>query len=241
MNKKNNTIEHKKGEKYLKNRPDIKEIEKEIISLVPLKEIGLKYDCSASSLSRYKNKYLIRKCNASQANKDLKEGEELLDYLESHIRNVTKLSNACMEQLIDPEDPEKLFLGARSDEITVTYIDRVDDKTQIKRKEKLQVLINRLNQQLNGYKTTINIEINTTDRAHTLIAASNALNKHIHLFAELAGKLGNTTINITNQPVFIALVKQVATFLSPFPGAREELAELMRMGIIEEETEQDEG
>ncbi len=229
---------NKKGENFLKNRSDIKAIEKEIMSGVSLTQLGSKYNCSASSLSRYKNKYLVAKCNAAQANRNLKEGESLLELLEEHIRNVTKLSNACLEQLQDPEDPNKLFLGARAEDITVSYMEegRTDEGkiTYKKAKEKLSVLISRLNEQLEGFDHEVGIEINSTDRAHTLIAASNAMNKHINLFAELTGKLGNTTINITNQPVFLELTQQVIQILEEYPGAREKLAERMRSLNIEE-------
>lgn len=230
----NNKKEYKKGENFLKNRKDIKDIEKEIISGKSLRQISSKFDCSYSALSRYKNKYLMKKLNVAQANRNLKDGENLLDLLEQHLSNIVKLSNACMEQLKDPDNPNKLFLGARADDITVSYMDYSTDETGIKAKEKLQVLVNRV---LAEKQKVTHIDINTTDRAHTLIAASNALNKHVHLFAELAGKLGNTTINITNQPVFIELTKVVIELLSEYPGAREKLAEKMRMLQIEENTE----
>ena len=226
---------HKKGENFLKNRSDIKLIEKDIIQGISLKQIGLKYNCSDSSLSRYKNKYLVRKCSASRAEHDLKEGEELLNLLQTHISNVVKLSNACLEQLQDPEDPDKLFLGARGTEITVSYMKTIGNGTQIKAKENLQVMIDRLLNTMDSADKIIKIEINTTDRAHTLIAAANALNKHIRLFGDLCGKLGNTTINITNQPMFVEFTKEVISILADVPGAREKLAKIMRMKLPDAE------
>lgn len=229
----------KKGENFLKNRSDIKLIEKDIIAGISLRQLGLKYNCSDSSLSRYKNKYMVQKCSVSQTERNLREGEELLNLLQSHIGNVVKLSNACLAQLQDPDDPEKLFLGARGTEITVSYMQTTASGTQIKAKQNLQVMIDRLINRMDTGTVITKIEINTTDRAHTLIAAANALNKHIRLFGDLCGQLGNTTINITNQPLFVAFTKEVISLLAQYPGAREKLAESMRLSLPDAEGKED--
>jgi len=232
MNKKQKKIApstpHKSGKEFLPNRKDIKQIEAEIVQGVSLTQIGLKYNCSVSSLSRYKKSHLLKKCNAIQIEKDLREGDELLNLLETYINNVNLVSSACLEQLQDPEDPNKLYLGATANDIDVSYTDGYyENGKPIVKKDTLQGLIDQTNK--NPDKITVNIP----DRAHTLLKASQAMNKHIHLFGELKGLLGNVTINITNQPVFVEFTLQVLNALSEYPEARTKIAQHLRKLSIE--------
>ena len=203
----------------------------------PLRDIGLKYNCSISALSRYRRKYLAKKVNARQAEKDLREGDQLLSELEHHISNVNKLTDACMKQLQDPNNPDELFIGATADDIQVKYIDDYTDEGRpIYKRETLQTLLNRQNKEID------NTVVKMPDTAHTLIKASQVMNKHLHLFGELKGMLGNVTINITNQPVFIEFTQQVLMALAEYPEARQKIAEHLHTLAIEQaqEVEEDE-
>ena len=213
-------MNNKTASQYLKNRTDIKEIEHAIISGQSMRDISKKYDCSVSSLSRYKNSYLAQKCNTIQAKKDLREGEELLNLLERYIEQVNMISDACIDVLRDPDNPEKLFIGPTADEITLTWYE-YDEEKDVDRKCRgtMQQCLDRLNE-----KPT-RIEINTPDRVDSLLKASHAMNKHLSLFADIKGMLGNVTINLTNQPVFIQLTQSVLLALEPWPEARQQVAQ----------------
>ena len=240
MNKNNNNIahpeaQHKQGDKFLKNHSHIKEIEQELIKGTPYRIIGLKYNFSPSALSRYKKKFLSKKVNAITARKDLREGDELLNQLEHHINNVNKLTDACMNDLVDPENPDKLFVGATANDIEVKYIDGYTDNNKpIYRRDSLQELINRQNKEID------NITVKMPDTAHTLIKASQVMNKHLHLFGELKGMLGNVTINITNQPVFLEFTQQILMALNDYPEARQKISTHLRTLAIEQVTENEE-
>lgn len=220
----------KTGEKFLKNRTDIKEIEEAIISGKSMRDIAKTYDCSISALSRYKNKHLARKVNISRATKDLSEGDELLKMLERYINQVNMISDACIEQLRDPENPEKLYIGASADEIVITWIEYnpATDKDE-KKKGTLQQQLDRLN------SAPTRIEINTPDRVESLLKASHAMNKHLALFADIKGLLGSVTINLTNQPVFVELTQHLLTVLEPYPEIRKSVANDIQ-GIYERAT-----
>ena len=254
-NKKPSSPPNKVKRQFIKNRPDVREIERDLIQGTSYSVISSKYNLSRSALSRYKKMHLVRKVNATQVKKDLREGDELLTLLETYINNVNMVANACLDDLRDPDDPNKLYLGVKAEDIDVSYYEWPDNKASekgknnpekanpfvsavkpIKKRDKLQVLLNRLND--NGLMTE-SININAPDRAHTLLKASQAMNKHIHLFGELKGLLGNVTINITNQPVFIEFTQQVIQCLAEYPEARLKVAEQLRTMAIEQAEEVD--
>ncbi|MCK5614029.1 hypothetical protein KAR91_69845 [Candidatus Pacearchaeota archaeon] len=214
----------------LKQHPKLKEIEAELIKGTPYTQLAATYNTSSTALSKYKNKYLARKVSTYKHKTDLREGDALVKLAERYIGNVDMIAEACIEQLKDPDNPEKLFIGVQADEIDVTYYDEGTDGQEIKRKEKLQTLLDKLE------RRAMRIEINTPDRVHTLLQASHAMNKHIHLIATLVGSISNTSINVTNQPVFIELTQNIIQALEPYPEARQKVAEHIRGLALEDRT-----
>ena len=213
-------MSNKQGNMFLKNRKDIKQIESAIIAGTTFKEISEKFNTTPSALSRYKTKHLAMKVNKYQGKKDLRDGEELLHLLERYIEQVNMISDACIDILKDPDNPEKLFIGPTADEITITWYeyDSSLDK-DVKHKGTLQSQLDRLN------SSPTRIEINTPDRVDSLLKASHAMNKHLALFADIKGLLGNVTINLTTQPVFIELTQNLLTVLEPYPEIRQDVAQ----------------
>ena len=151
------------------------------------------------------------------ARKDLREGDNLLNLIETYMSNVDKVAAACLEALQDPDNPDKLFIGGNATDTFLTYLEPDIDGIDRKKKATLQELLDKINH------VTQRIELKSPDRVTTLLKASEAMNKHIHLFAELKGMLGNITINVTNQPVFIELTQVVIQALQPYPEALAEV------------------
>jgi hypothetical protein len=214
----------------IKNHPQIKQIEYEIIHGVPYSRIAERYNVTVPVISRYKKKYLAKKINKLQDKKDLEEGNELLKLLTHYIDNVNLVADACIDELRDPEDPDKLHLGAQARDITLTYYTIDSEGKEVKEKANLQALLDKVDVR------PTRIEINMPDRAETLLKASHAMNKHIHLFGELKGMLGSVTINITNQPVFISFTQQVVRALEPYPEARKKVAAYLATLDLEDRT-----
>lgn len=68
--------------------------------------------------------------------------------LKQCIERVTLLFNACDEYLKDPENPAKYDIGPRSEDVTVTFVERVgEDGREVKRKRKLSEILADLRQQ----------------------------------------------------------------------------------------------
>ena len=207
---------------HLRDRSDIKQIEREILQGTPVNQIAVKYDITPTSLYKYKAKHLTNKYNKAKDKRDLREGSNILDYMENIIGSVDRLFRACEKALEDPEDPEQLFLGNNALDTIITYLEPDKDGVDRKHKASIQDLLDTLN------KVTVRVEVKGPDRATTLLQAAQTLTKQVHLLGELSGRLGNTTINVTNQPVFIELTQVVMTALQPYPDALQAVAQHLR-------------
>ena len=198
---------------------------------MPINQVAKKYDVKSTSLYRHKQRHMSSKVSKALERKDLASGEDLLNMLTTYIDNINKLSEACLKELEDPENPDKLFVGAKAEEITVLYTTK---HPQTGRKTKAKALLQDLLDLIDADgNTAYKVSVNTEDRARTLLQASQTLNKHLHLFAELRGLVGATTINITAQPVFIEFTQTVIKALNDYPEARSTVAEHLRTLKIE--------
>ncbi len=214
----------------LKNRKDIKLIEREIIQGAAINQVAKKYGIKQQTLYKYKLRHLTRKVVKARDTKDLREGSNLLDYMESLIQGVDKLFRACNKALEDPDDPEQLFLGSSAFNTIIMYLEPDNDGVEHKCKATIQELLDKIN------KVSTRVEIKGPDRATTLLQAAQTLTKQLHLLGELSGKLGNTTINVTNQPIFIELTQVVMKALSEFPEARTQVSAYLKTLKLEDKT-----
>lgn len=216
----------------LKKHPQLKAIEKDIVSLVPIRVIAEKFNVSEAALYRHKKKNLVEKCSKAIETKKISEGTNVLELLSHYMENVNILSDACIDQLRDPQQPDKLFLGATAADIQITYIsDITESGREIKSRDSLQNLLDKIND-------IDRIEIKSPDRAKTLIEASRTMNKHIHLFAELKGMLGPQTGRI-NERFIIDFTQSIIDILSPYPEARKEVVNAVK--LLSEKHNIDEG
>jgi len=213
------THDERGKKRQLRHQPDIKTIEKDLIAGKPYLEISHKYNVDRASLSRYKKKYLAQKVNKYEDKKDYREGNALYSLLTKYIDNVNQVTDACMRELQDPENPDRIYVGSQAKDITVMYTGKDGNK----HKESLQEIIN----DKLGI-TPSKIEVNSPDRVQTMLNASHAMSKHIRLFAELKGMLGSVGNNIVNQPVFREFIDVVLKAMADYPEARDKIAEYVR-------------
>ena len=216
----NSKITHNpRGKKIqLRHRQDLKEIENELLKGTPYSDISFKYNVQIGSLTNYKKKYLSKKMNIYKKKSDIRSGEFLYKTLEKYINNVNNIADSCVRALKDPNNPDNIDVSPQGTDVDITYID-TDGK---KHKDTLQNIID--GQSIDAVK----VEISTPDRVKTLLEASHAMNKHLNLLADIKGMIGNTTINIANQPMFIEFVQAVVKILDPYPVAKRRLIEEIR-------------
>ena len=206
-----------------------KQIEKDIIDNIPYRVIAQKYGYSEAAISHYKKKHLLKKVNTLQEKKDIKEGAYLYHILEKYINNVNIIADSCINELRDPDNPDLLDVGTQATDVLITYRDSEGNR----HKKDLQQIIDELNNKVDVLK----VRVDRPDRIKTLIQASHAMNKHLSLLADIKGMIGNTTINIVNQPVFIEFTQHVLKALEPYGEARRAVAEYLRTLDLVDRTE----
>ena len=199
----------------LRHRKEIGLIEKEIINGIPYSTIAKKYHVNVSSITRYKQKYLSKKVNTYVKDRDIKDAETIWETINNNVRTNTELIESIKQHLADPNDPSKIDVAPQGNAVQVTYT--------LEGKRHKDSLNNILKMIENNGITPVKVEINTPDRVKTLIEAMHVLNKQLHLVTGIQGMIGNTTINIANQPMFVAFVQQVISVLNDYPEAKQKL------------------
>ena len=202
----------------LRHRSDIGLIEKDLIKGIPYRDLSKKYGIQVGSLSKYKAKYLSSKVNKYSNTKDMREGETIWNTINNNLDTTTSLIESLKQHLSDPEDPSKIDVSPQSINVKVTYRDLDGNK----HKDTLQDIIT------NNGIDAIKVEISTPDRVKTLIEAIHVLNKQLHLVGDLKGMVGSNTINIANQPLFVAFVQMVVKLMDPMPEAKQLLIKGIR-------------
>lgn len=78
-------------------------------------------------MTKHKNQCITNTIVQSNKVKELVT-KTLIENVESKITMMDKLIQGCADYLVDPEDPNKYFLGARGSEVNVVYVERREGK-----------------------------------------------------------------------------------------------------------------
>ena len=150
----------------------------------PILRIAATYGLSPQSLLRHEAKCLP---HALVVREQQKRDGALVVAGEIFHRNVQRLSlaqDACHRWLTDPENPAQYDLGARSEEVTVTYedldVDEAGRPVKARRKARLHVLLKGLREE-HGIRVT-GFETKFADPRRLLTDYSNALRGELTLF-----------------------------------------------------------
>ncbi len=126
----------------------VAQLNKRLLNGDSLNSISKLYGMSRDVIRRHKNECLSELLQETAEENQL-VGDSLVKQVEADIDMIHKLVWACDEWLTDPDDPTKYFLGPRSNEVEVVYMD-LDEKTgrqeKIPRKATLQELIDKAEQ-----------------------------------------------------------------------------------------------
>ncbi|RYG57149.1 hypothetical protein EON80_28595 [bacterium] len=152
----------------------------------------------------------------SQEAKEAIHGTELIAELQKCIERVNLLSDACDDWLRDPDDPNRYFVGARSEDIKVVYEEEKEGKT-IRKKAPLSELLARIE----GRYTITAVETKHADPRELLLKSYDRLESRLELVAKLLGMINDApTVNITINPQWLELRAVIVQSLKDYPEAR---------------------
>lgn len=204
----------------VENHPKIEDINRDIIKGTCYREIGKKYGFSKSVVTQYVRRSLSKEVMKAEYERELRSGESVLDEINSNMRYLRKMLRACDAYLQDPDNPEKYYLGPRSEEIDVSYLDLSDEEHPIRRKKKLQELLD----EASSGKEILSVDYKYKDPRQLLLNTTDSINKQTELLARIMGQIKDITVNVIHTEVWADIQKIILDSTKGHPGLREKIA-----------------
>lgn len=167
------------------------------------RNIGKRFDISASAVLKYKNTYLAENLSKVIAIKAIGKKEAVenqcnetaANQLQNIMGLMYKQLAACDAYLSDPEDPTKYSLDPRAWECDVVYLD-VDPDTgrSTRKRESMQRIIDQMNER---NINPVEIKMNQEDPRKLILSTATVLTKQLELIAKIEGIIKDTTVNVT--------------------------------------------
>ena len=162
---------------------------------------------------------------------------DLLAELAECVKRVHLLSDACDRWLRDPDDPTRYDVGPRAEDVAVSYSRETEDGRTVRRKERLAVLLARVEEQAGA--TVELVQIRHADPRELLLKSYDRLESRLTLVGKLLAKLPQEgTINVHLSPEWIGVRSLLLVALAPYPEVRAaaaaalEEAEAVREGML---------
>ena len=197
-------------------------IEKALVSGEAKRRIASRFGLSDASVRRHEKNHLPSALVKSKEVQESIQAMNVMAELERSFQRVSMLFDACDAYLRDPDDPGRYEIGPRADDIFVTYWEDLPSGDTIKRKEKLSILLDEINER-NADKFTYEfVEIRHADPRELILKTAARLQSQLEFIAKLVGELNDqTTINIlVTNPEWLTLRTEILNALDYYPDAR---------------------
>jgi hypothetical protein len=204
-------------------------IDAALVGDATFRNIAERFFVSIGSLTRHKADHLPG--TLVQAMKVQREDEAIdtMAELQACFGRVKKLMDACDLWLSDPNDPTVYTLEPRASEVKVIYTEPGPKGKPIQRKERLSVLLDRLEG-----KMVLYTEVRHSDPRELILKTAGQMQSNLELLGELLGELNrNPTINLLIAPEWIAVRSQLMAALADYPEARASVALALREAVYE--------
>lgn len=168
--------------------PDVLEINSQILNGVPFRTIAARFGLVLSSISRHTINHLKKTVAMLVEQNKIEQAINVYDECREQLGFAKQLRAAAYEYLMDTQDPLKLVLLPRADEIDVVYYD-FQDKNETgypkKKTAKLHALLARTKE--TGYFSVEKINIKHVDMRKYALDAIAAVDAVLDKFARLQG------------------------------------------------------
>jgi hypothetical protein len=157
------------------------------------------FGISSACITRYMQDKLASQAGEVLAGNAEKNGGALLKRIETVMKRMQKLYDACDEYLQHPDDPNRYELGPKAWEIDVAY--RMPDPKNPERTVSGHDTLNNLLAKCETKKIQpMSIRMTHSDPRKLIIYTASVLSKQLELIAKIQGKIqgpdGNTVVNV---------------------------------------------
>ncbi len=178
--------------------PDVKTINSQIRTSVSLRNIALQFGMSHTAVSRHAETCLGFTIGALIEQKKIKQAIDVHEEFREQLEFAKQLRTAAREYLNNPDDPLKLIIIPRADEIDVVYFDYAekDEKGNPKKKTaNLHALLQRIECDEDTAFEPDKIQIKHIDLRKFALDAINTADTCIDKFAKLSGAYTQDKVN----------------------------------------------
>lgn len=212
------------------NHPKRQEIELDILAGKSCTDIAQNYGISSSAVDRYKKKVLRMKLRVASVN----DVDDLIERLNEYLDGVDQMYDSIYDWLSDPDDPSRLTIEPRANEITVIYDEVVGDKI-VRKKEKLRDIINEIR---SHDKKLVEVTYNLSDPRQLLLSTVSTLQKTLEIMAKVRGDIVETKVEVRTVTGNTSdIIAKLTKALEPFPGAIEAVADALEPYVLPLESE----
>jgi len=186
------------------------------------RRIAAQFSLSESSVRRHKAKHLPKALVKAQGATEATRATDLMGELESCLRRINLLFDACDRWLRDVDNPEQYDIGPRAADISVTYSQDGRGGRRVRRKAKLSSLLEEVQaDKARGRRRIEMVETKHADPRELILKVSARLQGQLELVAKLIGELQQEgTVNIILAPEWVEMRTVILTALVPYPDAR---------------------
>ena len=207
----------KDGKNTIDRHPKKKAIISELLKGISGEKVAKKYGVTKTTIYRYRAAKLSEKLAEELVKKDATDQNHILNQLEQLISRSWKYAEAVDDELRDPTNPDKYYLGPRAHDVEVVYFTKGG---KIQKKAKLQVLLNRIEKKGINVSST---EIKITDPRMLHIRNTEALTKSLTAIGKIVGLVKEIHIDVTNTEEWSTIKQGILQATAKYPEVREEI------------------
>jgi hypothetical protein len=193
-------------------------------------QIAQKYGVSRQAVYKRVNQLQLTTTAAAVAPQESRRfvGAQLdaMTQLLHSLGRVNLLMDACDEWLRDAERPEKYDIGARSDEVMVTYLTYSDNGNPVKKKARLSQLLLKIERELHGVHEIDRAESRHADPRELILKTAQEARQTVGAAAELARMLADMRAMEVFREALLTEIAKVS------PDVAERIAEAVRRSIV---------
>ena len=205
--------------------PDSELVNAALIGGASERTVADRFELSRAAVHRHAANHVPALAAKAIAAQDVDRGAQIAEEVQTVLRRIRKMSDACDEYLQHPADPERYFLGPRADELTVLYetweeVTDVKGRSRALRRRELKPLSEFLDELRGLQGEAVHVRYRHADPRKLLIDAANSLHRWVDVWARIAEQLAGAVADAAASQEWAELRSTILRVMEDYPEAR---------------------